>query len=65
MTQRGGEGVELEWVRMWWEERWGDVRGTLRLIGDSDGKPSHLGLRVGLPGRMHVGDMRGAILVVV
>lgn len=33
------------------------------VVGHSDGTPS-LGLRVGLPGRLHVGEMRGAILVV-
>lgn len=58
------EVVELEWAGMW-EERWRDMRRTLRLIGHTDGKPSRLGLRVGQPGRLRVGEMRGAILVVV
>lgn len=64
MAGCGGEVVELECVGMW-EERLGGMRGALWLIGHSGGKPSRLGLRVGLPGSLHVGEMKGAILVVV
>lgn len=39
------------------------MRGTLRLMKHSDRKAGRLGLKAGLPGRLHRGEMRAVLVV--